>query len=320
MSKFATLMAVLAVAVLSPAAALAISAPIHVSGTGGLGVNIRPEPNTNRAPLGLVPEGASPDYTCFTYGQNVNGLTVWFEITWGGVHGFISSYYDDSSYRSEEELTSKYGVPKCGAPAPVPTPDPTPIPVAPTPVAPTPQPEPAPTNSQPAGGGGIQGSSTPIQGTGAQSATPAPVSVAGASSGAGAFRNQAIVDEALRSATAGYGGRAGRWGGQCRRFVNVVVAAVSGNRIQLGGEPWDYNQAFRRVGAYSVPNAAAALPGDIVQVGSTERDPRLHTYIVVRNFGNGVFDVVDSNHGYDERVRYYRRTYSGGSIWRVGRV
>jgi uncharacterized protein YraI len=102
-------------AALVPAAAQARSANIHIHGTAPEGyVNIRPEPNTNRAPVGRIPEGASPDYDCFTYGQNIGGVPVWFLVNYGGARGYISSYYDDSSYRSEAELTAKYGIPKCG--------------------------------------------------------------------------------------------------------------------------------------------------------------------------------------------------------------
>ncbi|HEY8814239.1 MAG TPA: hypothetical protein VIP57_03950 [Candidatus Dormibacteraeota bacterium] len=112
--------------------ALAISAPIHVANTGGEGVYIRPDPNTSRAPVGWMPEGASPDFHCFSWGQNINGVPIWFNVTYGGATGFYASYYDDSSYHSNEELTAKYGVPLCGSAPPSPAPAPTPSP-APTP-------------------------------------------------------------------------------------------------------------------------------------------------------------------------------------------
>jgi len=124
--------------------ALAISAPIHIANTGGEGVFIRPEPNTSKPALGWMPEGASPDYHCFAWGQVINGVPIWFNVTYNGVTGFYASYYDDSSYHSNEELTAKYGVPLCGA-APPPPPAPTPPPPAPAPPAPSsPPPSPAP--------------------------------------------------------------------------------------------------------------------------------------------------------------------------------
>lgn len=122
--------------VLLPASAAAISAPIHIANTGGEGIFIRPEANTSRAAIGWIPEGASPDYHCFAWGQSINGVPIWFNVTYGGVTGFYASYYDDSSYHSNEELTAKYGVPLCEtAPSPPTAAPPTP---APTPSAPAP--------------------------------------------------------------------------------------------------------------------------------------------------------------------------------------
>jgi hypothetical protein len=112
------------------AAALAISAPIHIHGTGGEGVFIRPTPDTSHPAIGWMPEGASPDFHCFAWGQNIGGVPIWFNVTYNGVTGYYASFYDDSSYHSNEELTAKYGVPLCGAAAPAPPPS------APAPPAP----------------------------------------------------------------------------------------------------------------------------------------------------------------------------------------
>jgi len=108
--------------------ALAISAPIHIAGTGGEGVFIRPEPNTSHPAVGWMAEGTSPDYNCFTYGQMIGNVNVWFSVNHNGVTGYYASYFDDSSYHSEAELTAKYGIPKCGAAAPTPAPPPAPSP------------------------------------------------------------------------------------------------------------------------------------------------------------------------------------------------
>lgn len=102
----------------SATSAIAISAPIHIAGTGGEGVFIRPEPNTSRPATGWMPEGASPDYNCFVWGQNIGGVPIWFNVNYGGVTGYYASFYDDSSYHSNEELTAKYGVPLCGSAPP----------------------------------------------------------------------------------------------------------------------------------------------------------------------------------------------------------
>ena len=110
--KFAVVAAVASLVVVASAAA--IPAPIHIHGTGGDGVYIRPTPDTSQPAAGLDAGGASPDYNCFQYGQNINGVPIWFNVNYNGVTGFYASYYDDSSYHSDAELTSKYGIPKCG--------------------------------------------------------------------------------------------------------------------------------------------------------------------------------------------------------------
>ncbi len=117
-------LAVLGLGVLGTGQALAIGAPIQIANTGGEGIYIRSEPNTSSTRLGWMPESASPDYHCFADGQNVNGLPVWFNVTYNGVTGYYASYYDDSSYHSNAELTSKYGIPQCGSPPPEPPPTP----------------------------------------------------------------------------------------------------------------------------------------------------------------------------------------------------
>lgn len=134
------------------ATAWGIPAGIHIHGTAPENVvNIRPQANTAQPALGSIPEGASPDYNCFTYGQVIGGVPIWFSVNYNGVTGYYASYYDDSSYSSDAELTNKYGVPKCGAVAPAPPPTPPPPapqpPAPPMPVAPS-QPPAAPAPSE----------------------------------------------------------------------------------------------------------------------------------------------------------------------------
>jgi hypothetical protein len=125
-------LAVLVVILTLPVSASAIPAPIHIANTGGEGVFIRPEANTGRPAIGWMPEGASPDFHCFAWGQNINGVPIWFNVTYNGVTGYYASYYDDSSYHSNEELTAKYGVPLCGqAPPSTPPPGSPPVSVPP---------------------------------------------------------------------------------------------------------------------------------------------------------------------------------------------
>jgi uncharacterized protein YraI len=136
------------------ASASAVSAPIHISGTAGEGVLIRSGPGTSYTAVGWMPEGASPDYNCFAWGQNINGVPIWFNVNYNGKTGYYASFYDDSSYHSNEELTAKYGVQLCGS-APAASPPPSSPPAA-TP----PQPATPPASTPPAG-----------------SSSPAPVAV-----------------------------------------------------------------------------------------------------------------------------------------------
>ena len=125
------------VGVLGQGSAWASSAPIHIAGTGGQGVYIRQGPGTSYPTLGLIPEGASPDFSCYSYGQMVGNVDVWFSVSYKGASGYYASYYDDSSYSSAANLTAKYGIPQCGqaasppsAPAAVPAQVQPPAPVA----------------------------------------------------------------------------------------------------------------------------------------------------------------------------------------------
>jgi hypothetical protein len=122
----------------------AITANIHIANTGGEGVFLRAEPNTSSTRLGWMGEGTSPDYQCFVYGQVINGVPIWFNVTHSGITGYYASYFDDSSYHSDAELTAKYGIPRCGdsppspPPAPPPSPAGTPPPGSSSPASPAP--------------------------------------------------------------------------------------------------------------------------------------------------------------------------------------
>lgn len=100
--------------------ASAMSAPIQISGTDGEGVLIQSEPNGSSTRLGWMGEGASPEYICFTHGEMVGTVSVWFYVTHEGITGYYPSFYDNSSYKDDAELTEKYGVPACGESAPSP--------------------------------------------------------------------------------------------------------------------------------------------------------------------------------------------------------
>lgn len=108
-----------------------MSAPISTTDW----VNLRPGPSVGSGnPLGATPPGATPDFNCWAQGQNINGVDVWFSVNYGGHTGFYASYYDNSSYSTDWQISSKYGIPHCGSapPAAIPTPAPSPTPSATT--------------------------------------------------------------------------------------------------------------------------------------------------------------------------------------------
>lgn len=100
-----------AAAVTAAGPAAAMSAPIKTT----TAVNVRPGPSTGSGnPLTVMPAGTSPDFNCWTQGQNIGGVNVWFSVNYHGVTGYYASYYDNSSYSTDSQITSKYGIPNCG--------------------------------------------------------------------------------------------------------------------------------------------------------------------------------------------------------------
>jgi uncharacterized protein YjbI with pentapeptide repeats len=81
-------------------------------------------------PLELMPAGTNPGFICWTTGEPIGGVDVWFSIYWNGVSGYYASNYDNSHYAYDSQITSKYGIPNCsggsGATPPPPTPSPSP--------------------------------------------------------------------------------------------------------------------------------------------------------------------------------------------------
>jgi uncharacterized protein YraI len=99
---------------LEVSSANAMSAPIQITQD----VNLRGGPSAATARVGGIYAGASPDFHCWTQGQNIGGVDVWFNVTYNGATGFYASYYDNSSYATDAQITPKYGIPQCGAAAP----------------------------------------------------------------------------------------------------------------------------------------------------------------------------------------------------------
>ncbi len=88
-----------------------IKAPIAVMSA----VNIRPGPSTSSgAPLTTMPTGTSPGFLCWTTGPVIGGVDVWFKVYWSGATGYYASAFDNSSYTTDSQITSKYAIPNCG--------------------------------------------------------------------------------------------------------------------------------------------------------------------------------------------------------------
>jgi len=101
--------------------------------------------------------------------------------------------------------------------------------------------------------------------------------------------NGEIADKALE-----YDGITfGTWQeGQCKTFVQNVVKWAGGPVIGAG-----YKACYEAVGREI--NSSEAVRGDIIQV-SSDTDPetdtsKVHTAIVLQNYGNGNYQVIDSN-------------------------
>ena len=76
-------------------------------------VTMRGTPSNDSTGYGTVPSKTSPTYLCWTRGDAVHGLTVWFLVNYHGHTGFIPSYYDNSHYGSANDIPGKYGIPTC---------------------------------------------------------------------------------------------------------------------------------------------------------------------------------------------------------------
>lgn len=95
----------------------------------------------------------------------------------------------------------------------------------------------------------------------------------------------------------------GTHGGQCWTFARRVIEEATG--LSLG---FDYREGYFEAGAVEV-TLEEAIAGDIIQIaddshtGMSADYPGLHTAIVLENFGDGIFTVIDSNSQWDEMVR-----------------
>jgi uncharacterized protein YraI len=261
--------------------ARATSAPIHITET----VNIRPGPSTASGnPLGAIPTGASPDYYCFVWGQDINGVPIWFNVTYNGITGYYASYYDDSSYHSNEELTAKYGVPLCGAATPQPA------------AAPSPTGEPSPGSSSPSS------SPSPPPESGA---VPAPVTTTPLAPGPTHAEQSAIAwarPYASRHSSA--------YDGMCLAFVFKAYAAAGLNlrpwvavSIGYGTYPQDIWGHFK----HGISRHGTPPPGALVFFRSGNSN-RVLSHVALSVGGGGLISTADrvANYVHYESVAQHR--------------
>jgi hypothetical protein len=142
----------------------------------------------------------------------------------------------------------------------------------------------------------------------------------------GNYENATIATTALRY-VGQWGGNAcrdahkpGDTGGQCREFANCVVWMASDHKQNLSTGNGDYYRPFLSAGGERITNINELVEGDIVQVGEGG-----HTFIIVKKVsvkanGVGTFNVVDSNHEYNEKVMNYNRTFSLSTETRAYRM
>ena len=66
---------------------------VRVLSTGGIGLNVRPDPSTANPPVDNLPDGSVVDVLSIVEGQNIEGTTRWFEIQRGDTRGFITGHW-----------------------------------------------------------------------------------------------------------------------------------------------------------------------------------------------------------------------------------
>jgi cell wall-associated NlpC family hydrolase len=86
-----------------------MNAPIQMTSSTA----IMSAPTQSSSSIGSIPAGASPNFSCFLAGQTVGTVNVWWFATYDGVTGYIASEFDNSTYASDGDIPSKYGIPWC---------------------------------------------------------------------------------------------------------------------------------------------------------------------------------------------------------------
>jgi hypothetical protein len=88
-------------------------ARVQVADTGPL--NVRPDPSTQNAPVGALPNGAIVDVVEQVTGEGIDGNVIWFSITSGALSGYISSAFASCTTELPPEPPDGYYAPlHCG--------------------------------------------------------------------------------------------------------------------------------------------------------------------------------------------------------------
>ena len=66
---------------------------VRVADTGGIGLNVRPDPSTGQAPVGNLPDGAVANVLSRVNGEAIDGNPLWFEIERGPLRGFVTAVF-----------------------------------------------------------------------------------------------------------------------------------------------------------------------------------------------------------------------------------
>jgi hypothetical protein len=88
-------------------------ARVEVTDTGPL--NVRPDPSTQNAPVGTLPNGTIVDVVEQLTGESIEGNVTWFSITRGSLSGYISSAFASCTTELPPEPPEGYYAPlHCG--------------------------------------------------------------------------------------------------------------------------------------------------------------------------------------------------------------
>lgn len=98
-------------------------------------------------------------------------------------------------------------------------------------------------------------------------------------------------------------------GGECKDFVQKILLNATGNAVDLPRGTYDYRNVYPWRNKQD--GIRYALPGEVMQSTS----PILHTAIVITNFHDGRFEIVDSNWSspYDQKIRKHVINVNGWS-------